>query len=492
MSFQNKYLKYKNKYLDLKNQFVSKGGASGGASDNISDPRIKQLRYSISSALGYGTILDHLDDLDFMLFISRKLNMDNELEQVDDNLQMQLQFIFDNIYVQKDRSKPTLSSYNRINTVPESKSTATDNYLISLLWYNKELGPIQQKSPSGKDLHIKENLLKTYNMFKKKYNNPNVILFLNFDKIVEDDFNFFRRNNVVIEDVNDFNVIKNTPHLQKLFNPTTYNIEPCPVYIYVDMLKILIQYEQMVYGNYDYVIFSDIDIQDNINRDTIQYNEDIICKSPTLITTFRQHDLLDPSTIELLDIFGYLMAGFVNMTDITPSQMNYYNRSYDENNPGNAKNVIKIGNTLKISGLSAPENSFLISKKSGLKTIKAIKEYFIDYLFRRIYNERDNKTSRTKMNDFIYHSYIDFYYYLNLMNDIIIDQNKPDNQLIDIDDVLGTHAFVLTDKGKSILIKFNTLEHKNIFPTMMYYNDKLASPVMPFKCVPIGQQKNSL
>ena len=370
-------------------------------------------------------------------------------------------------------------------------TSATYTYLVSLLWYNKEKGPIQQKSKDGNDLHIKENLLKTYNMFKKKYNNPNVILFLNFDKIVEDDFNFFRRNNVVIEDVNDFNVIKNTPHLQKLFNPTTYNIEPCPVYIYVDMLKILIQYEQMVYENYDYVIFSDIDIQDNINRDTIQYNEDIICKSPSLITTFSQHDLLNPPTIELLDIFGYLMAGFVNMEDITPSQMKYYNGSYDENNPGYAKNVIKMGNTLKLSGVIAPENSFLISKKSDL-IIFAIDSYFIDYIFRRIYNERDDKTSYTKKNDFIYESYKDFYYYLNLMNDIIIDQNNPDNQLYDVKSISGTHDFVLTDKGKSILIKFNTLEHKNIYPTMKNYNDDLDDSVMPFKCVPIDKQKNSL
>jgi hypothetical protein len=59
------------------------------------------------------------------------------------------------------------------------------------------------------------------------------------------------------------------------------------------MLKILIQYEQMVYKKYKYVIFSDIDIKDKIDYSSITAETDLICKIPILITEFSQKDLFD-------------------------------------------------------------------------------------------------------------------------------------------------------------------------------------------------------
>lgn len=65
-------------------------------------------------------------------------------------------------------------------------------------------------------------------MLKETFNNPDVILVLNFDKI---------------------------------YNPSLYvldNLKKLPVYTIVDMSKILIQYEYMVYKKYNYVIDLDI------------------------------------------------------------------------------------------------------------------------------------------------------------------------------------------------------------------------------------------
>ena len=622
MSFQNKYLKYKNKYLDLKNQFVSKGGASG----NIRDPLLSELRYSISSALMYGTSLDHLDDITFIQQTSSLINKENECKQVKGGIKKRMQFILDNIPVQEDYSKDPLLSELRssissalgfgtqsvldylddrefiefatrklnktykykqvqggtreklqfildyihrhdpllselrysissalgfgtqsvldylddrefiefatrklnktneykqvqggirgkmqfiLDNIPVPDTKATDNYLISLLWYNKEKGPIPHLNK--KQIHPRDGLLRAYKMFKEKYNNPNVILFLNFDKIVEDDFKFFRRNNVVIEDVNEFNVFKTNPKLEQLFNPTRYNRTPCLVYVYVDMMKILIQYEKMVYQHYDYVIFSDYVIQDT---KTLDNNEPLICQLPSFIKEFTKDKLFDPMTIKLLDNFGYLMNGHGRANVVGPTDK--LNRTKYEQDPINNIHLIKIGDELisMVNGL--PENRFLMSKNTPT-TIKAIKEYFIDYLFCSvIFNNPPNN------NNYVYNSYIFFYYYLNFLNGITnieisisksdldriahdfkenIDYITISNDKIKIEsesDRLSLYFIkrearidlFLTTKGEKMIKELNGY----IFPIMNATTTKIygnMATLMPMKCVPAPTQINS-
>ena len=84
-----------------------------------------------------------------------------------------------------------------------------NNNMIALLWLNKVVRQIQQ-IVRGNDLNIKQNILKTYNKLKITYQNPNVILFLNFDKITQEDMEWFISNGVECVDVNNFEIIKNT------------------------------------------------------------------------------------------------------------------------------------------------------------------------------------------------------------------------------------------------------------------------------------------
>ena len=354
-------------------------------------------------------------------------------------------------------------------------------------------------------------------MFKKTYNNPNVVVFLNFDKIVKDDFDFFRSNNVVIEDVNKFNVFKTNPKLEQLFNPTRYNRKSCPVYVYVDMMKILIQYEKMVYQQYDYVIFSDYIIEKSVNMDPAHDNK---CKLPTLITKFTKYDLLDQMTVNLLDNFGYLMAGAGLAKEIPQNSYSEYVGFY-EKDPDDPT-LIKIGNELKnITSITQPENRFLMSKNS-YNTIHAIKEYFIDYLFSNyIFNDPSQNN-----NNIIYEKYIDFYCYLNFLNSITYsnctinnfdflhtnnfkeneDYTKISNNEIRIISE-GLYLYViyheknvksyLTFKGIEMIKKFKGY----IFPIIekLHYNNpiidmhdiKKSTTLLPGKCVPVPGQINS-
>ncbi len=394
------------------------------------------------------------------------------------------------------------------------KNLVNNNYLIGLLWYNKQLGPIQQIS-NNIDLQIKETILNTYKMYKEKYNNPNVVLFLNFDKIIPEDFDFFRLNNIIIEDINEFNIIKTNEQLTKLFNPERYSIEPCPVYIYVDMLKILIQYEQMTSKGYEYVIFSDLDIKDEITRDT----HNIICKMPDLITTFREIDILDYKTINLLDNFGYLMAGFARYENMSLRDIANYKKFYHED-PGDFQDIITIDGEIKKLVFASGENSFLISKNTP-NVIKAIKEYFIDYIFcDKIFNDTSGWN-----NNYIFLMYKYFYCYLNFLNEITniifkTDINSFDDFNDSIDYILLTEKVIewntslnqfkilsdklclfliknnqkltsfLTEKGKIII---SNLQY-NIYPIIQKsnYNQEIDNiTLMPFKCVPIDRQKNS-
>ena len=422
------------------------------------------------------------------------------------------------------------SSINNQQSSLDEKKSSDNTCIICLLWYNKELGPIQQFS-KGVDLQIKANILRTYKMFKEKYSNPDVVLFLNFDKIIPEDFEFFSSNNIVIEDVNKFEVIKKNEHLKQLFidNPSEYTRKVCPVYIYVDMLKILIQYEQMVTYGYNYVIFSDIDIQDGIERESIKDRNDIICKMLDLITEFTQTNLLNQRTIELLDNFGYLMAGFARYQDMSETDISIYNNLYPKY-PNEFEDYMKIGSEIKKLVFASGENSFLISANTP-NVIKAIKDYFIDYVFNYLifdYPDRDN--------NYIYLCYEYFYNYLNFLNANTFirfqeDLSKPsldkfkiniDYSIVKDEDAWWNPSIklrivqVLTDKLCLFLIKTksNNLESfltpkgkiilenfkYNIFPIIQKtkYDNKIGtvhsnkdSTLIPFICVPVDRQKNS-
>lgn len=406
-----------------------------------------------------------------------------------------------------------------------------DNYIICLLWYNKQKIPIHQRSPkTGEDLHIKDNILKTYNMYKIKYENKNVVLFLNFDKITKEDFDFFNNNKIVTENINEFEVFKDTK-LNSIFNPKRKSLDPeddplpCHTYVCVDMLKILIQYEQMVTKKYDIVIFSDLDIKDDIEYDSITEATDLICKVPSLINKFRQQDLLDPKTIDLLNSFGYLVAGWTEYHNIPETGK----KSYDEN-PDNFPNIVTINGGKKLL-IHGSENSFLISKNTP-NVIKAIKDYFIDHLF--LY--RISRSPYNYDNNFIYESYPAFYKYLNFLNKIIYlngiitsynyKTSLLENFIIDIDyNIVAELSEDLPDSKKIKIIKiikilsdklffhlhrnftdvdyqsFLTEHGKNVLDKFQYeispiiqkskYDEPINSQLMPFKCVPISKQKNS-
>lgn len=286
----------------------------------------------------------------------------------------------------------------------ENDSNSGDNNMISLLWLNKEKGPISQFA-NGVDLNIKDNIVKTYIRLKNTYRNPHVILVLNFDNILPEDFDYFKFYNIECVDINSFDIFKDFVCLDQIFNPNKYNLnhlEKLPIYVQVDMSKIIIQYEYMVYKGFKYVTFFDIDIK--------MYEDDlknVLCSSTRfdfLAKPFPEN-ILDHKTIQILDIFGYLVAG------------------------------------LSTNGFNATsfENSFLMCK-NDVETIQAIKEFFIDHVFCNIiYNMYiqnnivkliSKKRGRT---GFIYvQEYIPFFIYLFFLKnliyiDFVLYQNTDNN-----------------------------------------------------------------
>jgi hypothetical protein len=292
--------------------------------------------------------------------------------------------------------------------------------MIALMWLNKTYGPIQHIS-NGVDLQIKDNLKRIYNKLKITYNNPDVILVLNFDKIIPEDFDFFNKNGVNCVDINKFNCIQDIECLDKMYNPSKYgfdDLEKIPIYVQVDMSKILIQYEYMVYENYDYVTFIDLDIK--TSEDDLS---SVICKPirPDFTGELYPNKLLDSQTIETLDVFGYLMAGFSKPTPINARYQS--DIDYEIENYGKPVSYILINDEYYSLNANSFENSFLMSKKTE-NTIKAIKEYFIDIVFCDIiYNSYiSNKASKEFKNisGFIYDMhYIPFFIYLYFLNDLI-------------------------------------------------------------------------
>lgn len=290
------------------------------------------------------------------------------------------------------------------------------NHIIALLWINKNKGPIQQIS-RNQDLHIKDKIIQTYNMFKHKYNNPKVILFINRDKYTEEDFNDLASAGVEMCDIEGMEVVQRNIKLQELLYPEKYKRGICPIYQLVDMLKILIQYEYMNNPeyNYDYVVFSDLDIQD---KDSLKSN-DMECKPdrPDFIDEYYPNKIFDKTTIRLLNTFGYVMNGRTDvMTDydgnLSESEINELNKN---NNIYPKKNIVKLNNKILNYTFEPPENMFLICTKKPT-VLTAIREYFIDYLFCKCLYELYNKVDSR---NFIYEKYGGFYKYLNFLNNMV-------------------------------------------------------------------------
>ncbi len=314
--------------------------------------------------------------------------------------------------------------------------------MIALLWLNKFVGPIEH-IVDGKNLDIKQNIIKTHNKLKITYQNPNVVLFLNFDKIIQEDFEWLKENNIDCVDVNQFEVIKNNECLDKMYNYSKYGLEhliQLPIYVQVDMTKILIQYEYMIYHNYNYVTFVDLDIK--TNGDDL---ENVICKPirPDFTGELYPNKLLDNQTKNVLDIFGYMVAGFSNPSDIADKTRNareikreQIHYSYEMEDYGKPINFIKIDKKIYALNSITFENSFLISKNSP-NTIRAIKEYFIDHVFCGIiYNDYINNMSGKysgSRSGFIYTDhYLPFFIYLHMLNQLIyidfeLDMSIEDN-----------------------------------------------------------------
>ncbi len=398
------------------------------------------------------------------------------------------------------------------------------NHIIALLWFNRNRTTIEQFSPTGQNLQIKKKIKRTYNLFKKTYYNQNVILFLNYDKIVDEDFEFFRSNNIITEDINNFEVIKSNEHLLKLFNPDEYNISHCSIYIYVDMLKILIQYECMVYKNFDYVVFSDLDIQDYNSLDV----NDLICTNRhDFIDKYYPKRILDKNTLILLDNFGYLMVGFGNNRDIKNDKDNLNkSRQYLID----MYNIMIIGDKYYKNMVSFAENGFMITKKDP-NVIKAIKDFFIDFYFK---NFVDNCLRLD--NNYIYNLYPAFFSYLYFLKEYstfdILISNEELNEIknnfdYNIDYINNNKNSFTANKSYITILSLKLLEHfiqkYNEYPFStdhhmngitgrirfddsnyttkgrkirkqfhMYITQSSYNvPFISFKCVAIGKQKNS-
>lgn len=401
-------------------------------------------------------------------------------------------------------------------------------HIIALLWINKNKGPIQQINRRGEDLGIKENIIRTYNMFKIKYSNPKVILFINLDKYIEGDLEELKTAGVEMFDIGNMEIIKHNEKLRELLYPELYGRNPCPIYQQVDMLKILIQYEFMTNPlyNYDYVVFSDLDAQDkdSLNPDNMACKPD----RPDWIDEYYPDKIFDSPTIKLLDIFGYLMNGDTEELF-----------EHDEKLSTNAKNelckygvyqrnsIVKLNNKIFAYNFNNPENMFLISKKNS-NVIKAIKEYFIDHLFCNImFNSNCDVDSR----NFIFGKYDYFNQYLNFLQGLIfykiIINDKYYNQLVaqtnlieDTDykykkvenineiDILSPQCFeyfrnVLFDGGFGENWRGLLSYDFNPFPTLYgleilkqyAFNIEYSTGrrwLKPFKCIPIERSTNSI
>jgi len=405
------------------------------------------------------------------------------------------------------------------------------NHLIALLWINKVRGPIQQKNKSREDLITIEKIIRVYNMFKIKYSNPQVILFINRDKYIDEDFEELKKAGVEMSDISEMEVIRQNEKLLKLLYPEYYGRNSCPIYQQVDMLKILIQYEYMTNPslNYDYVVFSDLDIQD---EDSLYFN-DMECKPdrPDWIDKYYSSKIFDNITLELLDVFGYLMNCHTEELFKSKEKLSGFEKNeLCKYGVSQRTSKVKLGNEIFDYYFGNPENMFLISKKDP-NVIKAIKDYFIDYLFCIcLYDLKCDVDGR----NFIFGKYDYFNQYLNFLQSIIFyriivgekifDKLKSNSELIeDLDyklkkndneyhiDILTPRCFeyfrnIFFDGGFQSWESLNSPSYRYFFnpiPTTYGviilkkygFNIEFTSGrrwLKPFKCIPIEKSQNSV
>ena len=168
----------------------------------------------------------------------------------------------------------------------------------------------------------------------------------------------------------------------------------------------------MFYDNYNYVIFSDIDILDKND----EHEHALICTKFDKIDRYYPSKILDSKTLKLLDFFGYVMAAVSKNYEISDNNNQFIFESMKEiykdldPPPGYIKNMGEYYGVIN----GSPENSFLISKKN-CNVKKAIKDYFIDSVF-----SGDLKNLGTghknKGKDYIFFLYKYFFNYLNFLN----------------------------------------------------------------------------
>lgn len=429
------------------------------------------------------------------------------------------------------------------------------NHVICLLWYNNTKKEILQITKDGEDLKIKEKIKDAYNMFKIKYSNPNVILFVNMANIIDDDIDFFKKNNITYEDINELKVVKNNEKIYKMLNTegmvpfeltqtlaleeirmvpfeltqtlTPEEIRAVPVYLCVDMLKILIMYECITEKNYTYVVFSDLDIED---KDSLN-NDRLTCspKRPDFTDEYTPEKIFDNVTQWLLEYYGFVMAGCAK---IAPTRFDYnqFKSPTQSQRDFEAENNIIVINGQYFDLINRSylgENSFMIAKKSN-NVIHAIREYFIEYLFCDvIYNIIYVKSTKLN-NNYIWTRFASFFFYLNFLNgynticlnfdklslseknlfikDIDFTDYKDETYKIIKSINLLNYAIKMKgfpefdDRGvigDTYLFdkEFNETENGKKVYLDLYtnvYNDRfINNPMYPFKCVKIQNQKNS-
>ena len=166
-------------------------------------------------------------------------------------------------------------------------------YDIVFIWINKNKQIINQE--------IKDRIVR--NMKRWNEYNPEIKLLLYIDsKYTErSDIDYLRSFDYIV--LKDFRRLLNREELIYLFE------EDKPIYLRVDIAKILIKYDLLVKHqkelNY-YVIISDIDIL--TKDDDYDYERGLTCDDIHMMKEFTKEEIFDSITLYLLDKFGYVMT----------------------------------------------------------------------------------------------------------------------------------------------------------------------------------------
>ncbi len=167
-------------------------------------------------------------------------------------------------------------------------------YEVVFIWINKQKQIINQE--------IKDRIVR--NMKRWKDSNPAVKLLLYVDSRYTErsDIDYFRSFDYIV--LKDFRRLLTRPELVYLFE------EDKPIYLRVDIAKIVIKYDLLVkhkdIANY-YVVISDIDIL--TIDDDYDYERGLTCDDELhMMKNFTQNEIFDELTMYLLDNFGYVMT----------------------------------------------------------------------------------------------------------------------------------------------------------------------------------------